>query len=180
MALRLCCPMTFGILGPHSGIEHAPPMLESRFLTTGPPGKSLSCVTWVSSYTLQALAASHFLALRASTAGTVLLSSSLGSPHPALTLCSDCEEGLACSLTESSSKPHEVSSHSTDEESEAWGGPVNVWGCTLVKWQSLGLSSGICNSRAHEFLLQQAVTASFFKIVFICRSHCMAPGILIP
>ena len=23
---------------------------------------------------------------------------------------------------------------------QAWGGPANVWGCTLVEWQSLGLS----------------------------------------
>ena len=50
---------------------------------------------------------------------------------------------------------------------QAWGGPANVWGCTLVEWQSLGLSPGICDSRAHEFLLQQAVTSSFLKILFI-------------
>ena len=40
---------------------------------------------------------------------------------------------------------------------------MNVGGCTLVKWQSLG----ICNSRAHKFLLQQAVTSSFLKFLFI-------------
>ena len=37
----LFCPMACGILVSQSGIKPAPPALEGRFLTTGPPGKSL-------------------------------------------------------------------------------------------------------------------------------------------
>ena len=180
MALRLSCPMTFGILGPQSGIKPAPRYVGRQILnhwTTREVPELCGLGEFLYSSSLGCF---HCLALRASTAGTVLLSSSLGSPHPALTLCSDCEGGLAYSLTESSSKPHEASTHSTDEETEAWGGPVNVWGCTLVKWQSLGLSPGTCNSRAHKFLLQQAVASSFLKFLFICSSHYMAYEILIP
>ena len=32
-----------GILAPRPGIEPAPPALEGKVLTTGPPGKSLDC-----------------------------------------------------------------------------------------------------------------------------------------
>ena len=35
------CPVACGILVPPPGIEPASPALEGRFLTTGPPGKSL-------------------------------------------------------------------------------------------------------------------------------------------
>ena len=35
------CPVACGILVPQPGIEPASPALEGRFLTTGPPGKSL-------------------------------------------------------------------------------------------------------------------------------------------
>ena len=41
VAHGLSCPMACGILVPQPGIEPAPPTLEGRFLTTGPPGKSL-------------------------------------------------------------------------------------------------------------------------------------------
>ena len=37
----LSCPMARGILVPRPGIEPPSPALEGRFLTTGPPGKSL-------------------------------------------------------------------------------------------------------------------------------------------
>ena len=42
VAHRLVCCGTCGILVPWPGIKHVSPALESRFLTTGPPGKSLS------------------------------------------------------------------------------------------------------------------------------------------
>ena len=38
---RLSCPSTCGLLVPGPGIKPASPALEGRFLTTGPPGKSL-------------------------------------------------------------------------------------------------------------------------------------------
>ena len=41
-ALRLSCPEARGILVPQPGIEPISPALESRFLTTGPPGKFLN------------------------------------------------------------------------------------------------------------------------------------------
>ena len=37
---RLSCPAACGILVPWPGIEPTSPALQSRFLTTGPPGKS--------------------------------------------------------------------------------------------------------------------------------------------
>ena len=37
---RLICPTACGILVPRSGIEHTSPVLEGRFSTTGPAGKS--------------------------------------------------------------------------------------------------------------------------------------------
>ena len=37
---RLSCPLAYGILIPRPGIEPVSPVLEGRFLTTGPPGKS--------------------------------------------------------------------------------------------------------------------------------------------
>ena len=40
-ALGLSCPGACGILVPHSGIEPTSAALEGRFLTTGPPWKSL-------------------------------------------------------------------------------------------------------------------------------------------
>ena len=40
-ALGLSCPMACGILVPWSGIKPASLALQGRFLTTGPPGKSL-------------------------------------------------------------------------------------------------------------------------------------------
>ena len=40
MACRLSCSMACGILVPQPGIEPASPALQSRFLTTGLPGKS--------------------------------------------------------------------------------------------------------------------------------------------
>ena len=40
--VQLRCPVTRGILVPWPGIESAPPAVEGRFLTTGPPGKSLT------------------------------------------------------------------------------------------------------------------------------------------
>ena len=40
-AHRLSCPTVCGILVPWPGIEPTSPALEGRFLTTGPPGKSL-------------------------------------------------------------------------------------------------------------------------------------------
>ena len=40
VALGLSCPAACGILVSRSGIEPVSPALESRFLTTGPPGKS--------------------------------------------------------------------------------------------------------------------------------------------
>ena len=33
-------PKAYGILAPWPGIEHVPPAMESKVLTTGPPGKS--------------------------------------------------------------------------------------------------------------------------------------------
>ena len=36
----LSCPTARGILVPRPGIEPASPVLEGRFFTTGPPGKS--------------------------------------------------------------------------------------------------------------------------------------------
>ena len=42
VARRLSCPSACGILAPPGGIKPASPALEGRFLTTGPPGKSLS------------------------------------------------------------------------------------------------------------------------------------------
>ena len=38
---RLSCPAEYGILVPQPGIESALPALESKFLTTGSPEKSL-------------------------------------------------------------------------------------------------------------------------------------------
>ena len=40
MACRLSCSIACGILVPQPGIEPASPALQSRFLTTGLPGKS--------------------------------------------------------------------------------------------------------------------------------------------
>ena len=40
VACRLNCSIACGILVPQPGIEPASPALQSRFLTTGPPGKS--------------------------------------------------------------------------------------------------------------------------------------------
>ena len=37
----LSCPLVHGIFIPQPGMEHASPALEGRFLTTGPPGKTL-------------------------------------------------------------------------------------------------------------------------------------------
>ena len=42
VARGLSCPAACGILVPRPGIDPAPPALEGRFLTTGPPGKSPS------------------------------------------------------------------------------------------------------------------------------------------
>ena len=42
VACRLSCPMACGILVPQPGIEPVSPALVGGFLTTGPPGKSLS------------------------------------------------------------------------------------------------------------------------------------------
>ena len=44
----LSCPMACGILVRQPGLEPASPTLEGGFLTTGPPGKSLSVVFEVS------------------------------------------------------------------------------------------------------------------------------------
>ena len=44
VACRLSCSTACGILVPQPGIEPASPALQSRFLTSGPPGKS-SAVT---------------------------------------------------------------------------------------------------------------------------------------
>ena len=41
VVLRLSCPKTCGILVPQLVIKPTPPVLEVRFLTTGPSGKSL-------------------------------------------------------------------------------------------------------------------------------------------
>ena len=38
---RLDCPVACGVLVPRPGMEVVFPALEDRFLTTGPPGKSL-------------------------------------------------------------------------------------------------------------------------------------------
>ena len=38
---KLSCPMECGVLVPRPGIEPASPALAGRFLTAGPPGKSL-------------------------------------------------------------------------------------------------------------------------------------------
>ena len=46
VAWRLSCPAACGILVPWSGIESVSPALESRFFTTGPPGKSCETVIW--------------------------------------------------------------------------------------------------------------------------------------
>ena len=40
VARGLGCPMACGMLVPQPGIKPMSPALESRFLTTGPPGKS--------------------------------------------------------------------------------------------------------------------------------------------
>ena len=40
VAYRLSFPMACGILAPLPGIKPVSPVLEGRFLTTGPPGKS--------------------------------------------------------------------------------------------------------------------------------------------
>ena len=49
VARGLSCPKACGILVSRPGIEPAPPALEGRFLTTGPPGKSRCCSYWFSS-----------------------------------------------------------------------------------------------------------------------------------
>ena len=41
VACQLSYPAACGMLVPRPGIELASPALEGRFLTTGPPGKSL-------------------------------------------------------------------------------------------------------------------------------------------
>ena len=41
MALGLSCPTTFGTLVSQSGVEPSSPVLQGRFLTAEPPGKSL-------------------------------------------------------------------------------------------------------------------------------------------
>ena len=41
MTRRLSCPVAYGILVPGTGIEPTSLALEGRFLTTGPPGRSL-------------------------------------------------------------------------------------------------------------------------------------------
>ena len=41
VAHGLICPMVFGFLVPRPGIKPKFPALQGRFLTTGPPGKSL-------------------------------------------------------------------------------------------------------------------------------------------
>ena len=45
---QLSCSTTCGILVPQPGIKPVSPALESRFLTTGPPGKSLHCFCYCS------------------------------------------------------------------------------------------------------------------------------------
>ena len=42
---RLSCPVTWGILVPQPGIKPKSPALGGRFLTTGPPGKSLVSIS---------------------------------------------------------------------------------------------------------------------------------------
>ena len=42
VARGLSCPVACGILVPQPGIEPTSPAVEGRFLTTGPPGKSLT------------------------------------------------------------------------------------------------------------------------------------------
>ena len=42
MVNKLSCPMECGILVPRPGIEPASPALAGKFLTMGPPEKSLS------------------------------------------------------------------------------------------------------------------------------------------
>ena len=45
--LGLSCSMTCGILVPQLGFKPTSPALQGRFLTTGPPGKSLvGCFRW--------------------------------------------------------------------------------------------------------------------------------------
>ena len=44
VACRLSCPAACGILAPWPGIEPGSPALQGRFLTTGPPGKSLKWI----------------------------------------------------------------------------------------------------------------------------------------
>ena len=41
---NLSCSMACGILVPQSGIKPTTPALEGKFLTTGPPGKSLDYI----------------------------------------------------------------------------------------------------------------------------------------
>ena len=47
-ACGFSCPPVYGMLVPQPGMKPAPPSLEDRFLTTGPPGKSLGIpvLTW--------------------------------------------------------------------------------------------------------------------------------------
>ena len=47
VAHGLSCYAACGILVPQPGIEHVAPALEGRFLTTGPPGKSLRGNLWL-------------------------------------------------------------------------------------------------------------------------------------
>ena len=51
-AFRLSFPMACGILVPQPGIEPVSPALESKFLTTGPPGKSLDLFSCIFSFIL--------------------------------------------------------------------------------------------------------------------------------
>ena len=41
VVLELSCPRACGISAPRTGIKLESPALQGRFLTTGPPGKSL-------------------------------------------------------------------------------------------------------------------------------------------
>ena len=47
VACKLSCPVACGILVPGPGIEPVSPALEGRFLTTGPPGKSVDLFFFV-------------------------------------------------------------------------------------------------------------------------------------
>ena len=49
----LSCPAACGILVPRPGIEPMSPALEGRFLTTGPPGKSLQIPSYWAKLGLQ-------------------------------------------------------------------------------------------------------------------------------